>query len=144
MTVAAFALLLLSGTSQAADGTLYQRLGDHDGLFKVVENCTDLWVKDPRIKATFDDVNLTRFKALLFDQLCELSGGPCKYKGRDMYKSHKGLHLDQAEFNALAEDLQIAMDDLDIPQSAQFELMALLAPMEHDITTRHRFDSESK
>jgi hemoglobin len=141
--IAAFAVMLACAAARADDQTLYQQFGEREGLSKIVEDTTDLWTRDPRIKDTFDDVNLARFKGLLLDQLCELVGGPCKYKGRDMYKSHKGLHLDEAEFAALTEDLQITMDKLDVPQSAQFRLIAMLAPMEKDIVTRHHLGPET-
>lgn len=137
-------LLLAAGPVFAQESELYHEFGDRDGLVKLVDDVTDRWVKDPRIGDTFNDINLVRFKGLLTDQLCELVGGPCKYKGRDMYKSHKGLHLDEMEFAVLAEDLQISMDKFDIPQGAQFKLMAMLAPMEKDIVTRDRFQPEQK
>jgi hemoglobin len=135
---AAFAALIAMGGGQAKaqDLTLYQKFGEKDGITKLAANVTDRWVADPRIGQTFDDINLDRFKRLLSDQFCELVGGPCKYTGRNMYQSHKGLHLNTAEFNALAEDLYVSMDELDIPYWAQNRLMALLAPMEHDIVTR--------
>jgi len=138
------AAVLLGSAAFAADDGLYRAFGEKAGLVKLVDDTTDRWVADERIKDTFDNINLVRFKALLVDQLCELLGGPCQYKGRNMYLSHKGLHLDEAEFDALAEDLQISMDKFDVPQSAQFALMAMLAPMERDIVTRRRFDAESK
>jgi len=120
----------------AADDTLYRAFGERDGLVKIVADATDRWVADDRIKDTFDNINLDRFKKLLVDQLCELTGGPCKYTGRNMYEAHKGLHLNQAEFNALVEDLQLAMDKYDIPFSTQNRLLAMLAPMERDSVTR--------
>lgn len=137
-------LLAVSAPVFAQESELFGQFGGKDGLTKLVDDVTDRWVKDPRIGDTFNDINLVRFKALLTDQLCELVGGPCRYKGRDMYKSHKGLHLDEMEFSVLAEDLQISMDKFDIAQSAQFKLMAMLAPMEHDIVTRDRFQPEPK
>ena len=120
----------------AGDDALYRAFGQRDGLVKIVADATNRWVADDRIKDTFDNINLERFKNLLVDQLCELTGGPCKYTGRNMYEAHKGLHLNQAEFNALVEDLQLAMNKYDIPFSTQNELLVMLAPMEHDSVTR--------
>jgi hemoglobin len=53
-----------------------------------------------------------------------------------MYLAHKGLHLDEAQFNALVEGLQAAMDDCDVPFRTQNRLLAVLAPMERDVVTR--------
>ena len=46
------------------------------------------------------------------DQFCQVAGGPCRYTGHSMEATHKGLHLTNANFNALVEDLQSAMDYL--------------------------------
>ena len=131
-----FALCFFTARAARCDDALYRDFGGRERIAKIVDDATDRWVKDPRIGSTFDNLNLDRFKKLLTDQLCELTGGPCQYKGRDMYKSHKGLHLNVGEFNALVEGLQFAMDDYEIPFWTQNRLLVLLAPMEHDIVTR--------
>jgi hemoglobin len=127
--------LTLAARPCLADDSLYRAFGERSGLTKIVADATARWVADDRIKDTFDDINLDRFKGLLVDQLCELTGGPRHYKGRDMYAAHKGLHLNQREFNALVEDLQLAMDRYDIPFWTQNKLIAILAPMERDVVT---------
>jgi hemoglobin len=119
-----------------ADDSLYQDLGGHDGIVKIANQTADNFLADDRIKQTFDDTNMDRFKALLADQFCQLTGGPCVYKGRDMHTAHKGLHLDTADFNAVVEDLQAAMDKYDVPFRTQNRLLALLAPMKRDIVTK--------
>lgn len=136
-----FASIVLAAVSLVAfaaraDDSLYQDLGGHDGIVKIANQTADNFLADDRIKQTFDDTNMDRFKALLADQFCQLAGGPCVYKGRDMKTSHKGLHLDTADFNAVVEDLQRAMDKCDIPFRTQNRLLALLAPMKRDIVTK--------
>ena len=44
-----------------------------------------------------------------------VAGGPCIYTGHSMEATHKGLHLTNANFNGVAEDLQSAMESCDIP-----------------------------
>lgn len=115
---------------------LYKAFGERPGLARIVDNATNRWLADARILDTFDNLNIERFKSRLVDQLCELLGGPCHYTGRNMYLSHKGLHLDTAQFNALVEGLQLAMDDSDISFATQNKLLAILAPMKRDVVTR--------
>jgi len=119
-----------------ADDALYRALGRRANLERIVDGAVARWVADPRIADTFDNLNLDRFKRRLTDQLCELAGGPCHYTGRNMYLSHKGLHLDIVQFNALVEDLQDAMDTANVPFWTQNRLLALLASMKRDIVTR--------
>jgi hemoglobin len=129
------ASLSLSGAARA-DETLFDELGGKDGLMKIVVDFKDYYLADKRIADQFDNINLDRLTERLYDQFCELSGGPCHYPGRDMYASHKGLHINLAQFNALVEDLQFAMDKNDIPFRTQNKMVALLAPMKQAIVTR--------
>jgi hemoglobin len=131
-------LLLSAGISQPAfaQKTLYERLGGQAGVSKIVQEAVTLYVTDDRIKADFDNINLDRVRSRLADQICQLTNGPCVYHGVSMKASHAGLELNQAKFNAVAEDLQTAMEHVGIPYWTQNQLMALLAPMQRDIVTR--------
>ena len=85
---------------------------------------------------TFENTNVGRFKRLLADQLCQLTGGGCAYHGRTMRESHEALNLNTRQFNAVVEGLQHAMDQQDIPFHTQNRLLALLAPMQRDVVSR--------
>ncbi|MGI4977293.1 MAG: group I truncated hemoglobin [Janthinobacterium lividum] len=132
---ASLALLPAAGLAQGAD-TLFADLGGHDGVSRIVDAAAATWLADDRIKDTFADANVPRLRRLLYDQICHITGGGCDYRGQDMARAHRGLHLHTAQFNALAEDLQTAMDRLGIASSTQNRLVALLAPMHRDIVTR--------
>lgn len=119
-----------------ADGTLYAKLGERPGIARIVSGAVGLYMTDPRIKDDFDNINPDWLKARLTDFICQITGGPCQYKGRSMAVSHKGLHLDQGQFNAVAEDLQTAMERAGVPYWTQNRLIALLAPMQRNIVTR--------
>jgi hemoglobin len=53
-----------------------------------------------------------------------------------MRTSHAKLKINNAEFNALAEDLYISLSRAGVPYRLQNKLMALLAPMQHEIVTK--------
>jgi hemoglobin len=93
-------------------------------------------VADPRTHAFFAEADQVSIKKHLVEQFCVILGGPCAYTGRDMQASHKGFDIDRAAFNALVEDLQLAMDARRIPFRAQNKLLAKLAPMHRDIEHR--------
>jgi hemoglobin len=132
---AVFSLLAFGAQAQAGT-TLYDDLGGHDGLEKIIDASVANYVTDDRIKHQFEDVNIDWLKVQLFDQFCQLSGGPCVYKGHDMHTVHKGMNLKAADFNALVEDLQRGMDTCGVPFRTQNRLLALLAPMENQVVTQ--------
>lgn len=136
LAAAALAWLSLASGSPARAETLHDALGGQPGLVRIVDALVRHTLADDRIKHTFDDTNIARFKGLLVTQLCELSGGPCQYRGRDMRKAHSDLRLTSAHFNALVEDLQSAMDECGVPFRTQNRLLALLAPMHPDTVAK--------
>jgi hemoglobin len=125
---------LLSSTASAQQApSLYNQLGEKAGITKVVDTFVGNIAKDARINGMFASTNIPRLKTLLVEQVCEVSGGPCKYTGRDMKSSHTGMGVNRTHFNALVEDLQAAMSTEGIPFGVQNELLAVLAPMYRDI-----------
>ena len=62
----ALALVLLLGCAapaQSAQATLYQDLGGHEGLTRIVHDLLDLSLKDDRIKKTFDNTAIRASKS---------------------------------------------------------------------------------
>jgi len=129
-------LLAIAAPASSAEDTLYQDMGGQPGIDRIADMSVDNYLADPRIKDIFSESNMERIRAELKDQFCVIADGPCRYTGHDMVATHKGLHLTNANFNALVEDLQAAMDSCNIPFATQNRFLARLAPMQHQVVTR--------
>ena len=113
--------------------TLYERMGGEAKFKAIAEEFTNVLLADDRVNFTFANADIGKFKKLIFEQFCALTQGPCKYTGRDMHEAHAKLNINNAEFNALAEDLYIALDRVHVPYRLQNKLMVMLAPMQKDV-----------
>ena len=133
---AAFLLALWPMLPGHAGESLYMQLGGKAGVARIVAESVAIWMADPRIEADFDNINPDHLKMRLGEQICQIAGGPCVYRGRPMKAAHAALNLTQAKFNAVAEDVQTAMEHAGIPYRTQNRLLALLAPMQRDIAVR--------
>ena len=142
MTVAAYqalasSLLLLSAmaTSAAAGAQtrLYDRLGGEAGVAAIADTLIDRVSTDPKLGRSFKDSKLDRIKRLLAEQICDLSGGPCRYSGDSMREVHAGHHISEAEFFGMVADLREILKERHVSQSATNELLRLLAPMKRDV-----------
>lgn len=125
--------LAFSASARTKNDELYQQLGGTQGIEQVVEDLLFNVADDRRIRHHFVDIDIVRLHEKLSEQICELAGGPCVYSGDDMVTSHTGMGVTRADFNALVEALQLAMDDNKISISAQNRLLAKLAQMHHEI-----------
>jgi len=124
------------GATPAKDDSLYRALGGQEKISAFTAEFVGLIAKDDRIGHFFANIDLDHLKQELTDQFVELSGGPVAYGGRDMAEVHSTLGITNADFNRLAEDLQVAMDHNGIPFATQNRLVALLASMQRAVVTK--------
>ena len=125
----------------AKEKSLYQRLGGKKAITAVVDEFVGRVAADNRINSYFkatasDPKRLATFKMNLVDQICQASGGPCKYKGKDMKAAHAGMGISTGDFSALVEDLVGALDKLKVGATEKDQLLGALGPMKNDIVER--------
>jgi hemoglobin len=128
------ALMLLALTAcQSTPPTLYDRLGGKAAIDQVVEDFVANIAADPSIFPKFAKTDIPKLKRLLSEQICEATGGPCKYTGRDMKTTHKGMNVTTAEFNATGAALAKALDKNKVPAPEKNELLTAIGSMQNDI-----------
>ena len=136
------AVTLVAGCSSMESGgtkaqpSLYERLGGKPAITAVVDDFIGNVAADTRINRRFANANIPRLKTRLVDQICEASGGPCKYTGQNMRDAHTGMKITDAEFGALVEDLVKSLDKFKVPAREKNELLGALGGMKPDIVGR--------
>jgi hemoglobin len=126
-------VLLLSTSAFARGKTTFEQFGELKGLTVLMDVFMNELLADPQTEPFFSVADQDHVKKMLADQFCELLDGGCIYRGRSMAESHQGMGVNRAQFNALVECLQRAMNKQKIPFAAQNKLLAKLAPMHKDI-----------
>ncbi len=115
---------------------VFDDFGGMPGMTALMDDFMAIMLDDPRLRPFFENTEQDRIKRQLAEQFCAILGGGCVYSGRDMKESHAGQDIRRADFNALIEDLQIAMDRKRIPFRSQNKLLAILAPMHREVISR--------
>ena len=118
------------------EAIFFRELGSKAGIDAIVAEFVTIILEDKRINATFEGVDLDRLRAKLAEQFCVVSGGPCVYTGKSMAESHEDLKINNAQFNALVENLQLALERRGVPSRVQNRLLARLAPAQREIVTK--------
>lgn len=116
-----------------ADKSLYDRLGGQGAITAVVDDFVGNVAADKRINGFFARADVPRLKGNLVDQICQATGGPCVYKGKDMVTAHKGMGISDADFGALVEDLVKTLDKFNVPAKEKGELLNILGPLKPQI-----------
>ncbi len=121
----------------AADAvSLYQRLGGRDGIALVVDAFVGNVVADDRINGRFKEMKpeaVNKLKSGVSDFVCDATGGPCAYLGKDMKAVHTGMNITEAEWDATVEALVKALDKRGVGEVEKKELLGLLGPLKPDI-----------
>ena len=142
LAIGVLSLVALSGCATTGEQmatkekSLYDRLGGKPAITAVVDDFVARVAADRRINRFFGNTDVPPFKAKLVDQICEASGGPCKYTGKDMKAAHAGMGVANADFDALVEDLVATLDKFKVPEKEKGELLGALGPMRKDIVSK--------
>jgi hemoglobin len=123
----------------AKEDSLYQRLGGYDALVAFTDDFIGRLLADPTFERFFPGFSTDSKKRLrqdLVDFLCEKTGGPCFYFGRDMKTAHAGLAITKAEWDRSLVLIGETMTALKIPEKEQQELASLVVPLEKDIVEK--------
>lgn len=123
--------------------TLFTRLGGLAPITAVVDEFLKNVVGDARINGFFaetvkSNARVVALRQNLIDQVCAGAGGPCEYKGRDMKTAHRGMKIGDVEFDALVDDLVLALDKFNVPLAEKAALLGVLAPMRGDIVEQRQ------
>jgi hemoglobin len=120
----------------ATEKPLYERLGGTAGVTKVVDDFVALAAADPTVNftrqghpaAAWDPTpqNLAALKKRLVEFIATTTGGDLTYSGKDMVAAHRGMHITDAEFDALAADLKAALAKHEVRAPEQAELLAIV------------------
>ena len=134
-TVLLLALSVL-GIASAADPlpskSLYDRLGGAYPIAVVVDDFIErLLVNEtlnanPAINEARKRVPSAGLKFHVTTLVCQATGGPCKYTGRDMKTSHAHLNISETEWKAMLVDFSKTLARFKVPEGEQRELVDIV------------------
>ena len=141
LSIALLGVFVLAGCEMAAmkddksmaQKSLYDRLGGKPAITAVVDEFVARLAADNRVNKRFAKTDMPKLKAHLVDQICEATGGPCKYAGKTMPDTHKGMNITNDEFNWTGEHLAASLDKFRVPATEKNELLKAIGGMQKDI-----------
>ena len=127
---------MFRGEPPAPAPSTYKQLGGREGIATIMDDFVANVMADNRINERFKGLQpaqVAKFKSNLADQICDATGGPCAYLGRDMKTVHAGMKISDAEWNATVEALVKALDKNNVSANAKASLLDALGPMKAEI-----------
>ncbi|HWB83215.1 MAG TPA: group 1 truncated hemoglobin [Bryobacteraceae bacterium] len=120
----------------AAESSLYQRIGGYDVIANVIDHLFALMRADERFSRFSMGRSLDsrkRAQQLTVQHVCAQAGGPCYYTGRGMRESHAGLNITRAEWDVFLELTREALRKNDVASQEEAEFLSLFERYRKDI-----------
>ncbi len=140
-----FSLLLglapiyLPAEETGEDPSLYKRMGGYDVIASSVDDFLERYDNDPELMQFLGGLNAAesaRIRQHFVDYLCERTGGPCLYLGRDMVKTHEGLAITGAHYDRVMIHLDGAFTHVGVPVSEKQEMLKMLEALRAQMVGR--------
>jgi hemoglobin len=118
---------------------LYERLGGLKGITLVVDDFIDRLVKNstlnrnPEINAGRKRSPAPYLKFHVSTMVCEVTGGPCKYTGKDMKSSHAHMNITEKEWDVMVGEFKKSLAKFRVPAREQQELFEIVGKTKVDI-----------
>ncbi len=119
--------------------SLYERLGGYNAIAAVVDDFAARQIADPQLGRFYvghSTDSKKKIRQLIVDQLCEATGGPCIYTGRDMKTSHVGLGITESDFQVGVKLLTATLDKFKVPQKEKEDVFAAVSSLKKDIVEK--------
>ena len=143
-TLLVCSLLLLAATSLlAADApktpSLYTRLGGYNAIAAVTDDFIGRLAADKQVSRFFvghSQDSLMKIRQHVVEFLCNATGGPCVYMGRDMKTSHKGMGITESDWDLSVKALIATLDKFKVPEKEKGEVLAAVGPLKAQIVEK--------
>ncbi|MCE8426158.1 MAG: group 1 truncated hemoglobin [Candidatus Methanoperedens sp.] len=110
--------------------SLYERLGGYNSIAAAVDDFLGRQFADKQVGRFYvghSTNSKKRLRQLITEMICEVTGGPAKYIGRDMRTSHAGLGITGSDWQVTVKNLTAVLDKFTVPQKEKDELLAIVA-----------------
>lgn len=102
-----------AATDVVGGATLYQRLGGYDVIAGSVDDFLRRMGEHERLRRFLEgasEEDLRRVRQNTVDFLCQETGGPCFYTGKDMDEAHEGKGVSAEDWDEASELMAVTLD----------------------------------
>jgi len=131
--------IVAAAAAAAPQRNLYERLGGAYPISVVVDDFIERLLvngtlnANPAIHDARERVPKQGLKFHVTTLVCQATGGPCQYTGRDMKSAHAHLSITEPQWQAMLSDFRATLDKFHVPAAEQNELVAIVNGTKTDI-----------
>ena len=113
--------------------SLYERLGQHDGIARITRTMIDKHMVNPLVNVRYAQADMKKVEQRVIEFFCAGSGGPEAYTGKDMIATHKGMNINEQEFVAVIDDAMAALETHAVEPATRNEVLGILWSLKAEV-----------
>ncbi len=139
MTLGGPSAVVAQDDAEQEPQSLYERLGGLAPISVVVSDFIDALVSDsvlnanPAVDAARKQAPAPYLKYQVTALVCQVTGGPCQYAGREMKESHAHLNITESEWDHMVTVFEGVLAKQGVPAKETEELLAIVGSTKADI-----------
>ncbi len=118
------------------ESSLYERLGERDGIRTVVDDFYDRLEADELLGPFFADADLERLRRTQTEFLCEAAGGPERYDAEPVREAHLHIPFEPKHIQRAIDHLEATLEDHGVPEEDAQAVVGAIAQYESDLLAR--------
>jgi hemoglobin len=116
-----------------AETTLYDRLGERDGIRAVVDEFYDRLLADEELGPFFESADMEKLRRTQTDFLCEAAGGPETYDAEPVREAHLHVPFTPEHIQRAIDHLYDSLDAFDVPEGDAEAVVGAVAAYEEEL-----------
>lgn len=113
--------------------TLYERLGEREGIRAVVDDFYDRLVADDELGPFFENSNMEMLRRTQTEFLCEAAGGPETYDAAPVREAHLDVPFEPGHIERAVELLYESLEEFEVPEDDADAVVGAIAEYEADL-----------
>ncbi len=113
--------------------SLYERLGGHKRSRRMICCGGSKPIRNSAASGRIAGKTASSARSSLIDFLCASAGGPTYYRGRDMVLTHRGMRINESDWNVFLGHAAATLAKLQVPEAEQREMVAFVQSLKNDI-----------
>jgi hemoglobin len=121
--------------AEAMTVNVYQAIGGRAAVAAAVEGLYGRLIADPVLSRFFPGGVAAKHRAYVVTILGEALGGPERYRGPDLAKTHRSMGITDADFDRTAVHLAATLDSLSVPRHLADYVVGVVAGLRPALVT---------
>jgi hemoglobin len=120
--------------AEEPEQTLYDRIGGHDTVSRLIVGFYQRVLADPDLRPFFEDVPVDKLTHMQSEFFATALDGPLEYTGRPLHEVHAGLGIRPRHLKLFLDHLLETLEEFDVSRDDRYDIVSRINTYADEIT----------